>query len=532
MAKSRSFSIYLLKENFDATNSLKEDHSLQLVQEENTNLPENGKMYISDRPANEPWWKSYWGIDKNLIQTQKGALVFLKVYENWIVLTFGSTYHQLKDEAYEYDFGIKTTLNALDPKKIKSTDILQPENAKRQRVQSPTASELNFFQLNNDETILKRMTGAVREEYKDLFKNITGGNSLRISSKLQANEISELCNDLIEIYKKEDYKTSFPELQNIVPVKDPLLLSHLNSILVIAFNQDPAPMELVLAIPNIFNYETDYKVKYSGAGSSNIEFIDVYIKGYREYLKEKRIDNIDSIEKFKSHKLRLIDDNDTLIEEYTIFKSLLFDCEHEGNMYHLCEGEWYLINNDFLQKIADELNPLFIDTHDFLHQCEHKREDDYNNSVKDSFGEVICLDKQNISPKGQYQIEPCDLIYIKEDYLELAHIKISTRSASLSHLFNQGVNSVELLRVNKGAKDKLIELVTAIPDMESYINSGTFRVTYGIISKKNDKKIEGLPIFSRISLLRVVNSLKTMNIPVQIFYIYDNVDRKNLNDDE
>src|SRR5690606_21542641 len=287
MAKSRSFSIYLLKADFDSTNSLKEEHSLELVQEENTNLPENAVMYISDRPANTPWWKSYWGIDKNLIQTQKGALAFLNVNENWIVLTFGSTYHQLKDEAYEYDFGIITTLNALDPKKIKSTDILQPENAKRQRVQSPTASELNFFQLNNDETILKRMTGAVREEYKDLFKNITGGNSLRISSKLQANEISELCHDLIEIYKKEDYKTSFPELQNIVHVKDPILLSQLNSTIVIAFNQDPAPMELVLAIPDIFDYETDYKVKYSGAGSSNIEFLDVYIKSYREYLQEK-----------------------------------------------------------------------------------------------------------------------------------------------------------------------------------------------------------------------------------------------------
>src|SRR5690606_14651127 len=305
----------------------------------------------------------------------------------------------------------------------------------------------------------------------------------------------------------------------------------LNSTLVIAFNQDPAPMELVLAIPDIFDYETDYKVKYSGAGSSNIEFLDVYIKSYREYLQEKGIENIDSVEKLKSHKLRLLDDNDVLIKEYTIFKSLLFDCENEGNVYHLCEGEWYLINTDFLQKLSDELNPLFIETHDFLHQCEHKREDDYNNSVKDASVEVICLDKKNISPKGQYQVEPCDLIYIKEGYLELAHIKISTRSASLSHLFNQGVNSVELLRVNEDAKVKLIELVTAIPEMESYIKSGTFRVTYGIISKKNDKKIEGLPIFSRISLLRVLNSLKTMGIPIQIFYIYDNVDRKNLNND-
>ncbi|PJR03122.1 DUF6119 family protein [Avrilella dinanensis] len=532
MAKSRSFSIYLLKEGFSPENALKEGHTLELIQEDNTSLPENAIMYISNKQANPPWWKSYWGINKNLSQSQKGALVFLKVNENWIVLTFGSTYHQLKDEAYAYDFGIRTTLNALDPTKIRSTDILQPENAKRQRIQSPIASELNFFSFNSDETILKKMTGAVKNEYIDLFKNITGGNSLRISSNLQSDKISGLCEELIEIYGKEDYKTSFPELQNIVPVKDPILLSHLKSKLVEAFNEDPAPLELVLAIPEIFDYSIDYKIKYSGEGSSRLEFSDVYIKGYREYLQDRGVEEIKTTEKFSKHKLRILDDNETLIKEYSIYKSLLFDCEYNDNVYHLCEGEWYLIEKDFIQKLAEELDPIFIEKHDFLHQCEKKREDHYNGSISDVNQDVICLDKKNISPNGQYQVEPCDLIYIKDDYLELAHIKISTRSSSLSHLFNQGVNSVELLRRNDEAKKKLLELVQANANMETFINDGKYRITYGIISKKVDKKSIGLPIFSRISLLRIVNTLKTMNIPVQILYIYDNVDRKNLAEEE
>jgi len=532
MAKIRSFSIYLLKENFDPTNSLKVDHSLELIQEENTNLPEDAIMYIADRPSNVPWWKSYWNIDKNLIQTQKGALVFLKIEENWIVLTFGSTYHQLNDEAFEYDFGIITTLNALDPKKIKSTDILQPENAKRQRVQSPTASALNFFQLNSDETILKKMTGAVKREYADLFKNITGGNSLRVSSNLQADEISELCGDLIEIYRKEDYKTSFPELQNIVPVKDPIVLLQLKNKLIEAFNQDPAPVELVLAIPEIFDYSTDYKVKYSGEGRSNLEFSDVYIKGYREYLLDREITEIESTEKFISHKLKIVDDNDSIIKEYSIYKSFLFDCELNGNVYHLCDGEWYFIETDFIVKLSTELDPFFIDTHQFLHQCEEKREDNYNKSVANAHINVISLDKKSISPHGQYQVEPCDLIYIKDDFLEMAHIKISTRSSSLSHLFNQGVNAVELLRRNEEAVNKLKELIDDNVEMLPFIEQGKYSISYGIITK-NDKqrKSKSLPIFSRISLLRTANALKTMNIPVRIYFIYDNVDRKNLNTD-
>jgi len=527
MAKSRSFSIYLLKDGYNSTNSLKEGHHLERITENNANLPVDAEMYILNNPSTSPWWKEYWGVSIDLQQSHKGALVFLKINDtNWVALTFGSTYHQLKDEAFVHDFGILTTLNALDPTKIKSTDILSPENAKRQRIQSPTASGLNFFDFRTDEIILKKMTGAVKSDYASLFKNITGGSSLKVSSNLPAANIANLCNSLLEIYRKEDFKTSFPEIQNIVPVKDPDLLLELNDKLLEAFNQDPAPMELVLAIPEIFDYETEYYIKYSGEGASNLEFSDVFIKGYREYLEEKEVDYIETIDKFKSHKLKVLDTNNNLKKEYQIYKSLLFDCEHGNNMYHFCEGEWYHINKDFVQKLSSELDPLFVDSHELLHQCEHKREDDYNNSVKDAHDNVICLDKTSITPVGQSGIEPCDLIFIKDDYLEFAHIKISTRSASLSHLFNQGINSAELLRVNEESQAKLKSLTESKPEMSQLIDSGTFRVTYGIITKKQGLKTKGLPLFSRISLLRTVNTLKAMRIPVQIVYIFDTIDRK------
>ncbi len=46
MAKSRNFSVYLLKEGFDARNSLKEDHSLVLLEEADTSIPAGGMMYL------------------------------------------------------------------------------------------------------------------------------------------------------------------------------------------------------------------------------------------------------------------------------------------------------------------------------------------------------------------------------------------------------------------------------------------------------------------------------------------------------
>ena len=531
MAQSRSFSIYLLKQGFDPENCLKDDHSLEEIT--NANLPCQGKLFVYDLPSKEPWWKAYWSISKNLFQSQKGAIVFLKIEDRWFALTFGPTYHNLKDISYEYDFGIITTLNALNPKAIRSTDLLLPETAKRQRIQSPTAAELYFFDLS-DETILKRLTGAVKEEYKELFRNITGGKNLRISSNQTPDGLVEILGMLLSIYEREDYKTNFPSLQNIVPIKDPTLINRLDRELIDAFHRDPAPMELVLAIPDLIDFESDIVFKFAGAGRSDSAFNDVYIKEYRDYLEERGIDLIDDVSVFKKHTLKVCDENGNEKNTFSIYKSFLFDCELDGASYHLCDGEWYFIQSDFIQRMRQMLDPHFIEFHEVLISCNQKREDDYNAAIASNNYDVICLDKKNISPRGQTQIEPCDLVFLNSGILELTHVKISTRSSSLSHLFNQGVNSIHAIRVNEESKQKFFELLNekGKPEWSELVDGNRVKVIYGIITKKARMKSDGLPIFSRISLLRAVNDLKSKGVPVNIHFIHDEVDRKKIDNEE
>ena len=79
-------------------------------------------MFVLDNHPKEPWWKGYFGVQKILNQVTKGALIFLPVEQRCFALSFGHVYHNLKDESYEYDFGLRVTLNSVDPKKLKSTD--------------------------------------------------------------------------------------------------------------------------------------------------------------------------------------------------------------------------------------------------------------------------------------------------------------------------------------------------------------------------------------------------------------------------
>jgi len=194
----------------------------------------------------------------------------------------------------------------------------------------------------------------------------------------------------------------------------------------------------------------------------------------------------------------------------------------------LCEGEWYYVEENYLNKIRKAIDPYFKE-YDILNECNDKLENDYNNTIQRNHDGIICLDKKNIAPSGQTQVEPCDLVRKKDDHIHLIHIKISTRSSSLSHLFNQGLNSVELLRLQSESQKKFIELVGNDSQFKNLIKKNKYIVTYGIITAKNPlKKSDNLPLFSRISLKRTLDKLKLMGIDAYVVLIKDKVDRKGL----
>jgi len=219
MPTTRSFSIYLLKPGFDRSNSLDEDHQL----EEELGVPgllPGSSVLVLDSAPRPPWWKSYFAIQRDLQQVTKGALVFIPSGERTFALSFGHVSHNLNDIGYEHDFGLRVTLNSLDPKKLRSTDVLEPSASRRQRTQLPTESELTLFDFDRDSTILRRLTGKVKDEQRHLFKHATGASNLRISTAVAADRLTGLCSELLQLYKSDAFEATFPNLQNISPVRD------------------------------------------------------------------------------------------------------------------------------------------------------------------------------------------------------------------------------------------------------------------------------------------------------------------------
>lgn len=526
MTKTRSFSIYLLKSGFNSTNALKEDNKLEVLNDA-ANIPEGANLFIADTKPVPPWWKSYFGIPKDLSQVQKGAIIFINVSGRCFAITFGNVYHNLLDNSYEYDFGLLATLNCIDPDKLKSTDILEPNGAKRQRTQLPIDSDLTYFDFDSDSTILKSLTGKVKNEYKELFSNVTGSSNIRISSKVEPAELSDLCARLYELYNSDAYKISFPNIQNIAPIRDPDLIKELNAKLVEGFVNKAE--ELSLTVPKLLDFNEGLWATFSGVGQGLI-YDDVFITRYYEYLEANGFDlATTSLDDLRKHQLVLTDaDGKSLGENHRIFKCFIYDTTFgtDNQSYHLCEGSWYQVEDNFSKKLLEYLDPLCNDTS--LENHVYSDEGSYNEEVSALSANRIKLDKENFAPDGQKQVEPCDIYEIVGDKAVFHHIKISTLSAQLSHLFNQGTNSLILMRSDDAAFTKLKELIASKcddADKDKFckpLEAKEIKIAFGIITHKDkSNKSLNLPLFSRISLMRCMKEFRAMGVEAEFSFIKD-----------
>jgi uncharacterized protein (TIGR04141 family) len=534
MAPSRPFSIYLLKEPFDAANALEAENSLRSV--DAGNLPAGATLLVHDGPRHPPWWKDYFGVKRTLLQSSKGAIVFLPVEERVFVLCFGHVAHNLKDESYEYDFGIRTTLNCVDPLKLKNTDTVEPGSARRQRTQHAMETDLTYFDFDADSAVLKSITGKVKDEHADIVRHVTGASSLRISTPIPPDELIKLCSRLLGLYRDDSYLTSFPDIQKIAPVRDPGRTADLNATLLAAVRARGDSVRL--ATPALIDYELDNDslyVRFLHAGRSML-YPDVSIEHYYQHLDEsgRSVDGL-TLDQLKSHRLGLTDEFGEVRKSYTIFKSLLFDTSEgtSGSTFYLNEGNWYEVDSSYVADLQARLDPFWSDLA-FLEDCPQDLEGDYNAAMGKKAG-FVCLDTTNVSPKGQTQIEPCDIYLADDGKATLVHVKISTGSSLLSHLFNQGTNSVELLRSEDSAPGRLIELIRAkandfsdVDALVAAVRSGDYAVVFAIITRKDPgEKSLNLPLFSRISLARNVKALnRVMRVPVSFGFIRHTAPRK------
>ncbi|RZP19174.1 MAG: hypothetical protein EVA34_02085 [Erythrobacter sp.] len=352
---------------------------------------------------------------------------------------------------------------------------------------------------------------------------------------------------MLEIYESDIYQETFPNIQKISPVKDPAEVDRLNGILVEALGGQIG--DIALTIPDIIDYRDATCCVFSNGNDRSQIFPDIDLGGLYEFAAANEFD-LSQLENIKTTKVTITDVDGRPYRSHSLMRCLVYDHEEpsESVMYHLSDGDWYKVQQDYVEEIVEYLDGKFVENdlpeydHDILDKGKMVySEGAYNEDVPPHLMPAVCLDQTSIAPAGYTGVEPCDIYRCTEEEgtrsgsrATFYHVKISTRSSQLSHLFNQGVNAVELVSRSSEAAERLLALVKergGWGDGDApcqAIAQRDFSVVFGIITRKEAaQRSANIPLFSKISLKRNLEYLWLLRVPSFYTFIPDNSPEKN-----
>ncbi|MGE0531905.1 MAG: DUF6119 family protein [Hyphomonadaceae bacterium] len=519
--RAQALSIYLLKDGETVESAIIAGARLRRLKARA--LPPGAVLLGLEGEPQTPDWCDYLEVEEDLQRSSLGAILFVPAKKRLFAITFGHAYHKLDEDAYEHDFGLQFILNAAQPDKLRSADICEPGAARLRRTQGADESDLTLLDFKYDAEVLKSITARVQERYKGWFDSATGGASLRLHIKERGPLLGKLCEVLLGAYLSETWKKNFPGAQNIARVREPALIQQLDGALLKALI-DGSP-HLHLAVPEIIDHHGMARARFSGAGGASAES-EIFLKPYLDYLADKKVDiSAMTIAALKKHKLHVLMGEEAR-KTYRVYRALMFETKIAGtnDTFHLLDRAWYRAKGAFMDKLHSDLDRAWIASPfpAYAHACEG----DYNVDFARTSPGVVLLDKTNVAPQGMTPVEPADHIFLRQARAVLVHVKVSSFSFKLSHLFNQGTTATELLRENDAARTKLKRIVNErapveqIHPMIKAIDARKFAVVYAIVSHKDPAdKAMNLPLFSRITLRRSIKALRAMDTEARFCFI-------------
>jgi len=509
-ARWQSLTIHLSKENqrFDSLITVAEGVTEKSVPVGGRTL---GRLFIKPTEAKPPTWADF--FDPYVKPSEFGevssasAVLLVPVYKRWAALTFGQGRHLLATEHFEDRFGLRVALNCIDNEKVKTIDK-QSFDAIASHTLEQASREANAreFGFDIERDILRAVTGTPRH---DAFgRRLSGMEALNAVVQVELNSLL----GLLETYHKKffdtSYRTNFSWVDQIREIKDPTLESDLDEAVTKLIRKREFHDRCWLAVPDILDWSQVSGFRYSQA-NRRPEVYDIDLNSFLETVTSPQ-DLSHTL--LKNRSVFCMDLNDQVIRRWNVFNCLYCELDHQGHSYVLNAGKWYLLDKNFVNQVNTTFAKIPKYSGSFT-DYDDDSEGDYNKRLASENRSKYCLMDRDLTYRGG-AMEFCD-VFSKSK--ELIHIKRYGGSATLSHLFYQGMTSAEYFQTDPeyrklvlGKLPKQFQIFTADarPKFEEY------RVVFGIISKSSKQLM--LPFFSRVGIRHAVHRLQGFGYGVSL----------------
>ncbi len=516
------FTIYLFKESvkssedaFNAGKLVGENSYKKLAPK--TQLPFSCEAYLQQQNESIPSWAEtageYFQLGNIKLKNVSNSLVILvKVTERLFALTHGYGHTALNKNQLERDFGLKVVLNEINPSAFRSVVSRNIDTSTKQtQVATNRNSKIYDFKFQLDSDLLRTVSGLPLD--KDLGVMISGSDSLTIQSKLDLSKLGEICEKLLESFKKDSYKERFPFIDQRREVREDGLLSELNQLVDEASSTSNNDDSIFFANPELSEIGdiSHYKLEYNKA-ETTLESIDSDV--LLSVLRRSFTPPIDIRDVLV---IAYNSNNEQVGQKATLFDYVVYETKLKNCNYVLILGRWYEIDktfyeevNSFVKKIED------VTDSSYLPAMNPKEEEGVYNLRVAKLKSYLCLDKKDFPLKGHDQVEVADLLTPDLDFI---CVKKHTRSSTLSHLFNQGTVSAKLHNRVLDYRDFICKKIATSGISINYtneVNNSKIRYVYAIATNKKGAIADALPFFSKVNLMQATNVMRELGCRVSV----------------
>ena len=480
-------------------------------------LPFKGSLWVREDPPDDASWVDFVrpNVSPDLVvkTATSAAVLILEVSGRYFAFVFGHGRSLLERTAFVRDFGLRVTLNAVKPASLRSIDTKTFESLTLlARRQTSRASSLDMFGLNVSQDLVQAVAGEPRDE--TLAHRIAGSDALAFSSRLEFTSLADKCAALLEMYGRDTYKDSFPFIDRLRRISDPVVIEELEAEL----NQQLMSRQLDrmhLAAPEIENPEVIEGISYSS--EPNEVFPDLDLEDFLRTLHTGAWSlTADALK--RQHVVVRYAEGGTP-EKWSVFECLTAEIDRRDRLYILSAGEWFEADQGFANQIAARVALLAANPLPLLPARPNEIEPKYNARVGKKLGHLVIDGNLARCHGTNPAIEVCDLLTAARKFV---HVKRKTRSATLSHLFAQGVVSAEAFLVDAVFRQDARDLVEAQnPALVSLIPTGPpvasdYGVAYAIITNRLANWPRTLPFFSQVNLCNAADRLERLSFQVSL----------------
>lgn len=485
----------------------------------------DGVLYVRQSEETRPSWGSLLDevagrVIPDLVNRSNASVLLLRVDGDIFAFTFGYGRYLIEQSLFVQDFGLRTALNTLDEKSLRSVDLHTLEDQPVQKKsQAARDSEVGVFGIDILRDVLRAVTGVPKHGVG--LRHIAGGDAMfSFGTEMEAADFPALVRRIKGYYTNDDYKTSFAWVDNVRKIKDDGSIDALNAQLVQAVSaRNP---RIMVTLPEIGAWDTIVGFSFTRNKDGVRPVIDSadYINTIPDL---KRL----TIDAMKRDRL-FVHDVDGEISQHSVYRCIYFEIADGDKTKIIFDGKWYEVDATFIGRIAETLDLLQISTLAFPAvevwdeggEPKIESEGDYNTRAAAAHGYFL-LDKKLVkTDRTTSPIELCDLLTPAKQLVHVKHRKGG--SAGLSHLFSQGSVAAEIMLGDKAFRKKARTVLRAVdraaPDLVPLDNlrSADYEIVFLILGEDSTTLKQNLPFFSKVNLSKTFENLTQRGFRVSI----------------